>query len=72
MTLIAFLPTLPSVWAKGIVLSLGVLLVPWPAGGPRDSPSARGAESGPHDAPGKGSKEAGIDRAIAVYHAHCV
>jgi mono/diheme cytochrome c family protein/uncharacterized membrane protein len=72
MTLFAFLPRLSSVWANGIVLSLGVWLVLWPAGGPGDSVSAQGAKPGPHHSPSKGSKDAGIDRAIAVYHAHCV
>ena len=72
MSLSIFLPTYPSAWAKGTVLSLGVWLVPWLSGGPWDSPSAHGVEPSPYTSPSEGSNDAGIDQAIAVYRAHCV
>jgi hypothetical protein len=61
MSLNVFLPTLPSARAKGIVLSLGVWLVPWLAGGPWDSPSVHGAEPSPYPSPGEGVKGVGDD-----------
>ncbi len=72
MSLSIFLPTLPSARATGIIFSLGVWLVPWLAGGPWDSPFARGAEPSPYPSPREGSKDAGIDRAISAFRAHCV
>jgi len=72
MSLGVFLRTFPLARARAIVLSLGVWLVPWLACGPWDSPSAYGAEPSAHNPPGEGSKDAGIDQAIAVFRAHCV
>jgi mono/diheme cytochrome c family protein/uncharacterized membrane protein len=74
MSLRVFLPTRPSARAKGIVLSLGLWLVPWLAGGPWESLTvpAHGAKPSPYHSPGEGSKDAGIDRAILVFRAHCL
>jgi uncharacterized membrane protein/mono/diheme cytochrome c family protein len=72
MSLRRFLPTLPLARAQGIVLSLGVWLVPWLAGGPWDSPAVHGAEPSMHPSPREGSKDAGIEQAISVSRARCV
>jgi mono/diheme cytochrome c family protein/uncharacterized membrane protein len=72
MSLSVFLLTRPSARTNGIVLSLGVWLVPWLAAGPWDLPSAHGAEPSPHHSPGEGSKDVGIDQAISVFRAHCL
>jgi uncharacterized membrane protein/mono/diheme cytochrome c family protein len=66
------LPALPSARPTGIILSLAVWLVPWLAGGPWDSPLAHAAEPGPYPAPREGPNDAGIDRAISAFRAHCV